>query len=35
MTDQGEGVEEEEVYGVDVRCRTLLFPLIHALIWRV
>ena len=26
----GESAEEEEVYGVDVRCRTLLSPLIHA-----
>lgn len=31
MTDQGENAEEEEVYGVDVRCRTLLFPLIQRL----
>src|SRR5260221_3336829 len=31
LTEQGEHVEEEEVYGVDVRCRVLVF----SLIWRV
>ena len=31
LSDQGENAEEEEVYGVDVRCRTLLFPLIQRL----
>ena len=31
LTDQGEHAEEEEVYGVDVRCRVLLL----SLIWRL